>query len=135
MSSRGLRNNNPGNIRSGGAPFAGEVRPSTDNAFRQFTAPEWGYRAMFVVLAGYRNIHGLRTLEQFIARWAPAAENNTGAYLRTVSRRSGVAPEAVVDIADSAEMQAIVAAMSFVENGVPAVEADVRRGWELYVRG
>ena len=52
--SRGLRNNNPGNIRRSKVRYRGEVHPSQDPEFRQFSAPEWGYRAIFVLLDTYR---------------------------------------------------------------------------------
>lgn len=34
---RGLRNNNPGNIRINDDLFQGEIRPSKDKSFKQFT--------------------------------------------------------------------------------------------------
>ena len=50
---RGLRNNNPGNIRINGDLFQGEVRPSKDKSFKQFETMAYGYRAMFVILRNY----------------------------------------------------------------------------------
>ena len=50
---RGLRNNNPGNIRINGDLFQGEVRPSKDKSFKQFTTLAYGYRAMFKILSNY----------------------------------------------------------------------------------
>ena len=52
--SRGLRNRNPGNIRRSGVRYKGEVRPSTDPAFKQFGSMALGYRAIFVLLDTYR---------------------------------------------------------------------------------
>ncbi|MBX9055585.1 structural protein P5, partial [Parabacteroides merdae] len=51
MTARGLRNNNPGNIRINGDLFQGEVRPSKDKSFKQFTTMAYGYRAMFKILS------------------------------------------------------------------------------------
>lgn len=34
--SRGLRNNNPGNIRNSSTVWIGEVTPSNDKSFKQF---------------------------------------------------------------------------------------------------
>ena len=39
--SRGLRNNNPGNIRLGNFRYKGERATSSDSAFRQFESVEW----------------------------------------------------------------------------------------------
>ena len=51
--SRGLRNNNPGNIRLDGVHWKGEKEPSTDNEFKQFETKARGYRAMFQCLNTY----------------------------------------------------------------------------------
>ena len=48
---RGLRNNNPGNIRINDDLFQGEIRPSKDKSFKQFTTMAYGYRAMFKILS------------------------------------------------------------------------------------
>ena len=81
--SRGLRNNNPGNIRRGGGHFKGERLPSLDPAFKQFETIEWGYRAMFVLLDNYRRRHGLQSIREMIRRWAPPVENDTERYIRS----------------------------------------------------
>ena len=129
---RGLRNNNPGNIRRSAVRYCGEVVPSQDTAFKQFQSIAWGYRAVFVLLDSYRR-RGLLTLRQMIARYAPPAENDTEVYLRQVAQRSGLAPDAPVDTLDPEQMVPIVAAMSGVENGRPASRSDVEAGWQLFV--
>ena len=50
---RGIRNNNPLNIRHSRDRFQGEVVPSRDGAFKQFSSMAYGYRAAFVTLATY----------------------------------------------------------------------------------
>ena len=87
--SRGLKNCNPGNIRRSRGRYKGEVVPSRDPAFKQFESLAWGYRAIFVLLHTYRTRHGLRTIAEMIARWAPPSENRTDAYIRAVSDRTG----------------------------------------------
>ncbi len=131
--SRGLRNCNPGNIRLLPTRYQGEVVPSQDKAFKQFQTMAWGYRAMFVLLHTYRK-NGYRTLRQMINRYAPPCENDTGAYLNTVSAQAHVFADVELDTLDPAEMIPVVSAMSRVENGVAAVEADVRAGWDLFVK-
>lgn len=128
---RGLRNNNPLNIRISTDKFVGEVQPSQDKAFKQFDTMTHGYRAAFRVLRTYINNYKCDTIRKIISRWAPATENNTLAYVMTVSDRAGISPDAPIS-ADNREMMIrIVAAMSFVENGREAVMSDVIRGWEL----
>lgn len=132
--SRGLRNRNPGNIRRSNTRYTGEKEQSTDPEFRQFVAVEWGYRAMFVLLYTYRLRYGLNTLEGWIGRWAPPSENRTASYLRFVADRCGLTEKEPLDPLDPATMIPIAAAMSEVENGVPANRPDVERGWELFFR-
>jgi hypothetical protein len=130
--SRGLRNNNPGNIRLDGTKWRGEVHPSRDGAFKTFETMAWGYRAMFVVLNTYREKYGLRTIRQMVGRWAPPCENDTAAYVDAVARWSAVGADCRVDTTDSDAMMPIVAAMSRMENGTPAVMADIEEGWGLF---
>ena len=128
---RGMRNNNPCNIRISTDKFQGEVQPSQDKAFKQFETAAYGYRAAFRILRTYINSYGLNTIRKIISRWAPKNENHTENYIRVVSERSGIPADDPV-YADSREMMIrIVAAMSFVENGVEAKMSDVIQGWEL----
>ena len=131
--SRGLRNNNPGNIRRGGACFKGEKAESSDAAFRQFESIEWGYRAMFVLLNTYAKKYGCRTLRMMINRYAPPVENHTESYIRRVADATHLLPDELISTTNGPTMTAVVAAMSEVENGVKADMKAVCRGWELFV--
>lgn len=130
--SRGLDNRNPGNIRRSRVRYKGEVHPSSDPEFKQFRSLEWGYRAVFVVLHTYRVRHGLRSVAQMIARWAPPTENRTDLYVRFVAGACGVAEDEVLDTLDGGTMIPLVRAVSRMENGVAADAAAVLRGWELF---
>lgn len=128
-----MRNNNPLNIeRSKGRPWRGEVVPSRDGRFAQFESRALGYRAAFKLLDNYRTKHGCRVLADFINRWAPPAENATDTYVSVVARRAGIPEESVIDTRDGACMRRIIAAMTFVENGVEADAQEVLAGWELF---
>ena len=129
--SRGLRNNNPLNIRRNSTQWQGLAAVQSDSAFFQFIAPEWGYRAAIKTLQNYRRLHGLTTVEQMVSRWAPASENNTTGYIAAVCMRTGLSREHKVDVNKESEMCSIVEAMSFVENGVPANSEAVHKGWRL----
>ena len=130
---RGLRNNNPGNIRLNGVTYEGEVVPSKDRSFKQFQSMEYGYRAMFVVLHTYARKHGINTIEGMISRYAPASENHTQKYIDAVSEWSGVPGTSHITTTNADVMIPIVAAMSRVENGVPAVMTDVEAGWKMFI--
>ncbi len=131
--SRGLRNNNPGNIRRSGTPYLGEVVPSQDRAFKQFESMAYGYRAMFMLLYTYQKKYSLNTIEQMINRYAPPVENHTDNYVDAVAKWAGVAPTARITTTNRDVMMPIVAAMSRVENGVPAVMTEVEAGWNLFI--
>lgn len=130
--SRGLRNNNPGNIRRSSTKYRGEVTPSHDPAFKQFETMAWGYRAMFVLLDSYSR-KGYRTIRQMIRRYAPPIENHTENYIRWVGEWSAIDPDTLLDTRDRNTMVPVIAAMSRVENGRPADMADIEAGWELFV--
>lgn len=130
--SRGLRNNNPGNIRLSTTTYQGEVR-SSDTAFKQFKSMAYGYRAMFVLLYTYQRKHHLNTIAEMISRYAPAVENHTQAYIDAVSEWSGVPATSHITATNGDIMVPIVAAMSRVENGVFANMPDVVAGWDLFI--
>lgn len=130
---RGLSNNNPGNIRISGTKYQGEIQPSKDRAFKQFESMAYGYRAMFMLLYTYQKRHGLRTIRQMISRWAPPTENFTENYIRYVAQWSEIGADTGIDTMTKSTMVPIVAAMSRMENGVPAVMADVEAGWQLFI--
>lgn len=128
--SRGLKNNNPGNIRKSSDRFQGEIIPSQDKDFKQFQSMPDGYRAIFKIINNYYNRYGLKTIRQIISRWAPFSENATDVYIGNVSKWSGIEADKVLDITSKDQMTAIIAAMSRMENGVPAVMEEVTEGWE-----
>jgi hypothetical protein len=130
MESRGLRNNNPLNIRHNADLFQGEIRPSTDKAFKQFKSMAYGYRAAFVTLGTYLS-RGKNTIEKIIQSWAPPSENNTEGYIGKVEKWSGIPRNQILTTNSGEAYVQIVMAMSRVENGVPANDTDVHAGFAL----
>lgn len=130
---RGLRNCNPGNIRRSRVRYEGEVTPSQDAEFKQFESMAYGYRAIFVLLYTYQHRHGLNCIATMLGRYAPKNENDTLAYITAVAVRSGVSPNGRITTTNGDVMVPIVAAMSAVENGVPAVMRDVEEGWRMFI--
>ena len=127
---RGLRNNNPGNIRRNSDVFQGE-KTSSDREFKQFKSMAYGYRAIFKILSNYGRNYHLKTIRQMIGRWAPENENDTGAYVKAVSDYAGIPADDPIDINDREQMIRIVAGMSKEENGREADMSDVIAGWNL----
>lgn len=113
---RGIRNNNPLNIRIGNV-WLGEVDSPTDPDFEQFKSMVYGVRAGFVLLRRYIRHYHRTTIPQVIAAWAPASENNVTKYVDTVCQLSGIAPDATLDYFNRDQMVALVDAMIYVECG------------------
>ena len=132
MTPRGLRNNNPLNIRHSADTFQGEIK-GEDRAFKTFISMPYGYRAAFVTLATYLS-KGCNTIEKIVTRWAPPTENNTVSYIANVERYSGVPRNKELTAADGADYILIVAAMSFMEKGINADISEVRAGFNLQTK-
>ena len=121
--SRGLRNNNPGNIRHGGSLWYGAADNQTDPAFLQFTDAKWGLRAIARTLLTYgrkrRAADGspIDTLAEVITRWAPPSENNTASYIKAVAKRTGFKPDQVLNMTNPEALRALTDAIVWHENG------------------
>ncbi len=113
---RGLRNNNPGNIKLTAATWEGEVA-GNDGTFKVFATPEDGLREMGRLLAAYQTDHGLNTVAGIVGRWAPPSENDTDAYVAQVARALGVGSDAELDLRDPETLATLMAAMIQHENG------------------
>ncbi len=131
---RGLRNNNPLNIRkSRHTTWLGQSEKQEDRAFVQFRSMAYGYRAAFKLLQNYRVLHDCMTLRQYIQRWAPPIENNTDAYVGSVARTAGVGADTLLPSPRKAKALwvKIAAGMHLVENGMMPVTSQIEEGWEL----
>lgn len=131
--SRGLRNCNPGNIRHSKTKYEGEVQPSRDSQFKEFCNIAYGYRAIFVLLDSYRRRYALKTIRGMITRYAPPNENFTDGYIRFVAQRTGIGADEPIDTRNKQDMIAIVAAISYIENGIKPVMQDIEDGWQLFI--
>lgn len=140
---RGLRNNNPLNIRhtTGAQPWQGQT--GNDGKFCIFESMEMGYRAAFRVLNTYNRKHNIYSVREIIYRWAPPRDHNkTRAYIERVCREAGLRETDII-VVDSwieekrEDAMRMVWAMAKVENGDRFItEADmktVRKGYELAV--
>ena len=130
---RGIRNNNPGNIRHG-ANWHG-LNPDgrkIDPAFCVFTTSVAGIRALAKVLINYKRIHGLNTVRQIISRYAPPNENQTTAYIQSVAKQLGVYPDTVIDIEERGILTVFIKAIIRMENGIqPYSDETIQQGIDL----
>lgn len=133
MLPRGIRNNNPGNIRDSHTNWQGEVskHEKNDSAFEEFETMGHGVRAIMKLLGNYQKKYGLKSISELIGRYAPDCENNTAGYIRRVSTEMQIPHNAPIDLEDKATMCALVDAMILVENGERISPEDIEAGWEL----
>lgn len=123
---RGIRNNNPGNIRKAGdwRKWQGLAANQTDREFLVFASPVDGIRALARTLITYydKRFAGdgskIDTVAEVIARWAPPAENNTSMYAAAVAQHMGQAPSDPVDLHAYADLRPMVEAIIQHENGM-----------------
>ena len=131
MKPRGLRNNNPGNIRKTTDKWEGLRTVQTDPDFFQFETMAYGFRALFKLLINYRKKYGCQTIAEIIERYAPRNENDTNSYILTVCRLMQVPTTFVPDVEDNTVMWALAGAICVVENGEKPDIQDICKGWEL----
>lgn len=113
---RGERNNNPGNVRFNSAwVWQGQIGQD-DAGYLIFDSASNGVRAMAKdLLTKYSR--GLDTVREIITVYAPAFENPTETYVRTIAADMGVHPDAKITLTDRAVLTNMVRAMIRFENG------------------
>lgn len=127
---RGIRNNNPGNIRWGsdwlGLKKDGKLQ---DPSFCVFNTPVAGIRALAKVLINYKKIYGLKTVRQIISRYAPPNENQTTAYVQSVAKQLGVLPDVMINIEERGVLTVFIKAIIRMENGIqPYSDETIQKG-------
>lgn len=129
--SRGVRNNNPGNIDYNKAnAWQGQLgleRDVPNPRFARFDTPENGIRALGKLIRTYQNKHGLKTIEEIISRWAPGVENDTAAYVNQVAKAVGVAAHANINVNAVTLLRPLVQAIIRHENGYDPYTPEVVR--------
>ena len=140
MLPRGIRNNNPLNIRrTAKDQWKGLRAQQTDSAFCQFESLEYGWRAAFYLLTRtYYQKYRLFTIRAIINKWAPPQENLTSTYIENVCRLTGIPPDAPIGIpSDQPERWiAVGEAMAIQENGIESLDHfAMLRGWGLAREG
>ena len=132
---RGIRNNNPGNIRITNNQWRGKIpiERNTDGAFEQFESMDFGVRAAILNLRSYFD-RGLNTVEKIVNTWAPPSENNTSGYMGFVESCAGINRKKVLSFTP-VQVAPILRCMFVMENGsqfenlLPTTR-DITRVWE-----
>lgn len=127
---RGLRNNNPLNIRIGNV-WLGEVQNPTDREFEQFVHVTYGLRAACVLMRRYINHYHLNTPGEIISRWAPRSENDTANYVRTACEHAKLDPNTPITYTDKPTVCRLLNGMIIVECGQPIDPAVIAKGYDM----
>ena len=148
---RGIRNNNPLNIRLSSDKWQGQInvkgnidgnsslsseRAGGEAVFCVFSSMEYGWRAAFVILCRtYYGKYGLKTIRDIVSRWAPAKENNTPAYIRHVSDYTGIGPDRDLGDPQTHPTNWLLTgyAMAVMENGKTLPPIPMIKGFSLAI--
>lgn len=93
MITRGIKNNNPFNIRKSVNSWQGKLKFSKDKDFEQFCSMDYGLRAGIQLLRNGYIAKGFDTVEKIIPRYAPASENDVQSYIAFVLQDSPLRAE------------------------------------------
>ena len=138
---RGIRNNNPLNIRHSSNRWQGMTEKQTDPSFVQFRSMAYGYRAACKVLQTYyqrfRTEGKPFTVRTIISRWAPPEDNNdTENYIRSVLLLGGLGGQEILFPPDNPlgyeRLERLLIAMTCVESGIGTNRVDSKMILEGY---
>lgn len=124
---RGIRNNNPGNIRHSPTKWLGQSEVQLDKDFVTFDEMKYGVRAICKILQTYQTKYHLQTVEQIIERWAPPSENNTAAYIEAIQWPSTY----IIDTYNRAVLKLFINDICYHENGYFIPKIDLTTGISL----
>ena len=135
--SRGIRNNNAGNLKMGSDDWRGMIphNQNTDGTFEQFESWKWGVRAMIIVVRdaymGKRNLHTIRGI---IGRYAPQEDikGEERAYFVNLRKLTGFEPDDVLGD-DKETLRKLIKAMGEIETGEQGIITDQQfnEAWRL----
>ena len=112
----GLRQNNPGNIRSG-AGFFGET--GVGSGYATFQNPLFGGRALARLLSTYKNQYGISNIDSLIDRYAPSGDNTMESrtnYKGFIANKLGVGKDDEIDLDDDNTKLGVMKAIVEFEN-------------------
>lgn len=123
--SRGIRNNNPGNLIYvssnnwlGKVPYSQNL--DSGKKFEQFIELRYGLRALMKHFITNINKNTQATIVNLIKVYAPSFENDTLMYINTVAKMVGLDINAPIAKATKPVIIALCKAVVYVENGKDA---------------
>lgn len=129
--SRGIVNNNPGNLRIG-IPWQG-LKLGVPGGFCSFINLAYGIRAMAKDLTSKITKDGLNTIALEVAKYAPPSENDTAAYISRVSSYTGWGANDRIDLTPDNLSKLIRAHMrvELGDNNTMITDDDISEGLAL----
>ena len=139
---RGIRNNNPFNIRRSATRWQGAQEEQRDKAFVQFKTLAYGYRAAWKILQTYYERFRMEnkpyTVRNIISRWAPPTENDTEAYIIHVLKMASIGGKENLlppnNVRGYGRLSRMMAAMTCMECGISGNLVDdeaIAQGYKL----
>ena len=116
MTARGIRLNNPTNLRHSRDKWQGKAAEQPDSEFVAFVSIPYGFRAATRNLLTYES-RGTNTVREIIAKWAPSNENDTDKYIADVCKWTGFDQDQILDIDHCATTLPLLKAMARKETG------------------
>lgn len=131
---RGIRNNNPGNLKISSSAWVGKVPVSenTDGVFEQFHYYAYGVRAMIKLIKNYIKA-GYNTIDEILYRYAPPGDNNnTELYIQYVDSQARIGRDTVINAGDKGMLSDVIIAMAHFENGRDAIsDKQFEEAWNM----
>lgn len=129
---RGLRNNNPLNLRISSSPWQGKITPNTDGQFEQFKTLELGIRAAMVNLRTLIRRDHICRVQDIIYKWAPPWDhNNTEKYIETVCEIASIGRSDTILACNRTQVCRLLWAMAQVECGQTVPYGKFENAWNL----
>lgn len=110
------RHNNPGNLVFAGQRGATVGETVAGHTFARFKSTEEGVAALYRQLQLYQK-RGIDTLTEVMGVYAPEGANNTSAYIKALSKATGLDPNQQLNFGDPATAAAMIRGISQHEAG------------------
>lgn len=91
----------------------------------------YGLRAGLIIIRKYMMKYNLHCIHAIVSRWAPPSENDTNAYVKSVSSMMKMHALQTFDFSDRGRIVALVSAMCKVETGITIDHQLIESAYDL----
>lgn len=123
---RGIRNNNPGNIRYGDFAYKHGATGRDSDGFAIFPTMDAGVSAQRALLQTYL-AQGNDTIRKVVSKYAPPSENDTTGYIAEVAKKIGVGADQKLSAANLDALSNAIFAREVGANSAGAIAAAAGR--------